>query len=173
MTMRRFGRCCALLAAIALAGCTHARPATPPPAPSPLAGVSVAAPDHSVALRKLYLAAGTHPAGAGTALSLQVWNNTDRAVALTGAATPLGGPVVPAGAAFPVPVPGGGHVDLRLEIRCLAGVLRSGQALAMTFTFSNGARIAADAPVGPVAGTTESVRDAPAGGTACASSAAH
>jgi hypothetical protein len=183
MAMSRLGRCCAFFVAAAIAvavgGCTKARHPPAPPSPSPLAGVAAAAPDHSVAVRDVFIVAGTYRSGASAPLSVQLWNNTGSTISLTGATIPLGGLVVLAGASsagtggLAVPVPGGGHVALNrsaaryLEIRCLPGDLRAGELLAMTFTFSNGARIAVDVPVGPVAGTAGPAPTTPTGKAGC------
>src|SRR5947207_9979644 len=102
MAMSRLDRPCALLVAAAIAmaaaGCTTGRRTPVPPPPTPLAGVAASAPDHSVAVRELFIAAGTFRSGASAPLSVQVWNNTGNAISLTDATMPLGGLVVLAGA---------------------------------------------------------------------------
>jgi hypothetical protein len=179
MAMHRYGRCCALVVATALVACTaacgagrHAPPTPPVPVPaSPLAGITATAADHSVVMRELYVAPATIRAGASATLSFQLWNNTAGTISLTGATASPGGAAVLNGdgepsTRFAVPVPGGGHIALSagasryLEIRCLPHDLRSGDALTVTFVFSNSARITADVPVGPIAGTAGPIRSA-------------
>jgi copper(I)-binding protein len=174
--MNRFGQLLVLSTALAVSGCATARRAPVPSATSPLTGITATAPDHSVALRELYIAApesGAYPAGGSAALSLQLWNNTDASISLTGATVSPGGAVVlhPPGTGFDVAVPAGGHVALTrqaaryLEIRCLPADLRAGGTVAMTFGFDNGAQISTDVPVGPVADAVGAPRSTAASAT--------
>jgi hypothetical protein len=130
--------------------------------------VSVDAPDHSVALRNLFIAdpatSGGYPAGGSVPVSVQLWNNTNATVSLT-RATAAGQPVivvlpgsapVATDAPLTVAIPGGARVELSqttgqfLLIRCSPVALTGGMSVPMTFAFSNGATISTAVPVGLV-----------------------
>jgi copper(I)-binding protein len=154
-----------------LSACTASAP--PPVAPSNqrMTGISVAALDHSVSLRDLAVAdPGTagYRAGSSAPLIMQVWNDTNRAVGLTGVTAAGGGTVVfvdgpvpsspvasrpPDRTSYAIPVPPGGPVALRpdlgkfLLIRCLPTDVAAGVPVNLTFHFDNGATITADVPM--------------------------
>ena len=151
---------------LGLAACS-ASPAPDPVTGGPaFTGVSVTSMDHSVAVRDLFIAdpgpAG-YPAGASVALTMQVWNNTNTPVSLTGATITGGQPASLIDAAstatapaktFDLPIGASASIGLNqqaghfLQVQCAARALVPGTNLPMTFTFSNGASIAADVPIG-------------------------
>jgi hypothetical protein len=151
-----------LLTGIAVAACTA--PVLDPPntnAPPAFPGINADAPDHSVALRNLFVinpGPNGYPAGGGAPLAMQVWNNTGGAVSLTGA-TIKGGTaaVLVAGSqtktTYDIPISAGNKVLLNqqagqfLQVNC-KGTLMAGMVVPMTFTFSNKAAISVDVPVG-------------------------
>jgi hypothetical protein len=164
-------RAAAVVLAVALSvGCSAPRrPPVPAPTPlwaGPIAGITATAADHSVVLRELYL--GDPGPDRAAPLSFQLWNNTGSAISLTGATVPEGGVV---DLTFEVAVPGRGHLALgppagrHLEIRCLPADVKPGGVVAMSFTFSNGATIAAGVPVGAIA-SAHGAPTAPASRTA-------
>lgn len=156
-----------LLVGLATAGLgACATPVESPPQPPmtipTFTGISVDASDHTVGVRDLYV---LHPGDKGYApgdvaeLSLQVGNNTDKVISLV-SATAAGVPVVLVGMSeqpietFDVLVPPGQLVPLRkdvgryLQISCMPMGAQVGDAIPMTFTFSNGTTIEVNAPVG-------------------------
>jgi hypothetical protein len=119
-----------------------------------------------VAVRDLIIpdpGAAGYPAGASVPLAMQVWNNTNGPVSLTGAAVTGGMPAslidakstatVPV-TAFDLPIGADASIALNqqsgrfLQLRCTGGTLRAGTGIPMTFTFSNGASIAVNVPIG-------------------------
>jgi hypothetical protein len=159
------------LVSAGLTGCGVPPPSGPPqsPAATDAPGVNADAPDHSVAIRDLFLpdpGAAGYLAGGTAPVALQVWNNTNQDVSLTGATASSvpamlispGQTPAPTGATgFDLRIPAGGSVDLTqqagrfLLIRCVPVTLASGTSVPMTFQFSNGTKISIDAPVGVVA----------------------
>lgn len=161
-----------VVAAAALAGCgTVGTPPSPPaptaPTGSPLVltGITANADDHSVALQNLFIekpAAAGYPVHGSAKLSMDAWNNTTNAVAMT-SVTASGGAVVvfvdgsspsatPA-TAFTIPLPPSGYLPLQpqigryIEVRCLPVALSPGATLDLTFHFDNGATVRAAVPV--------------------------
>ena len=150
-------------------------PSTPTPVAPPtvqLVGISALSDDKSVGLRDLYVADpgpdGYQP-GSPAPLAMQVWNNTNAPVSLVSAAASGAVPVVlvgqgsvdpastvpPTTATFDVVVGPSGNIPLSqaagryLQIGCVSTNLKSGTAVEVTFTFSNGATITTNVPVGP------------------------
>ena len=135
-------------------------------------GTSVMSDDKSVALRDLYVADpgpdGYQP-GSAAPLVMQVWNNTDGPVSLVSASASGSVPVLlvgqgpvdpastapPSSATFDVIVGPAGNIPLSqaagrwLQIGCVSSNLKPGSAVEVTFTFSNGATITTNVPVGP------------------------
>lgn len=160
--------------ALSLASCstTGGSPAgdQPPPAPAPaFSGISVASADHSVAVRELFApdpGPDGYPAGARVPLAVEVWNNTNATVSLTGAGVTGGAPAslidvkatasAPA-TSFSLPIGASAKIQLTqqsgqfLQVTCAARALTTGSAIPMTFTFSNGATIATTVPIGHLA----------------------
>lgn len=146
--------------AAALAGCSQPAPQVDPPTVR-LTGISVNSTDHSVAVRDLAIADNGprgYPAGSKAPLTMKLWNNTDTSVALTGLTTKDGAPVelvsgTGPDATFSIPIPPGTPVELLpggkeyLRIACLPRDFLPGMTMAMTFTFDNGATVAADVPM--------------------------
>jgi hypothetical protein len=162
----------AVLAALSLSACVKDTP-TPAPSPSPLRfyGVAADAPNHSVALRDLFVPAASpagFPAGSTVPLSMKVWNNTPKPVTLTGVTNSAGlslvlvsgfgaSPVpvgnVPTGGGLSIPVPPDNMVMLTpetgryLRIRCAPNAVVPGTPLALTFHFDNGIALNTSVPV--------------------------
>jgi copper(I)-binding protein len=150
-------------------------PSTPDPGPGStyqVQGTSVMSADKSVALRDLFVADpgpdGYQP-GSSAPLVMQVWNNTDKPVSLVSASASGSVPVVlvgqgpadpastapPSSATFDVIVGPSSNTPLSqstgrwLQIGCLSTNLKSGSTVEVSFTFSNGATITTNVPVGP------------------------
>jgi hypothetical protein len=163
----------ALVVLAGLSACVP--PSTPDPGPGStyqVEGTSVMSDDRSVALRDLYVADpgpdGYQP-GSSAPLVMQVWNNTDKPVSLVSASASGSVPVLlvgqgsvdpastapPSSATFDVVVGPAGNIPLSqaagrwLQIGCVSTNLKSGTAVQVTFTFSNGASITTNVPVGP------------------------
>lgn len=162
----------ALVVLVGLSACVP--PSTPDPGPGStyqVEGTSVMSDDKSVALRDLYVADpgpdGYQP-GSSAPLVMQVWNNTDKPVSLVSASASGSVPVLlvgqgsvdpastapPSSATFDVVVGPAGNIPLSqaagrwLQIGCVSTNLKSGTAVQVTFTFSNGATITTNVPVG-------------------------
>jgi hypothetical protein len=136
-------------------------------------GISATSTDHSVAVRDLYIpdpGPVGYPAGAVLPLLVQVWNNTDSRLSLTGATITGGAPAAlidPSSTAAPattfdVSIKAGSSIGLSqqsgtfLHVQCAKQALGAGTDVPMTFAFSNGATITADVPIGrfPDAGSS-------------------
>jgi copper(I)-binding protein len=162
-------------ALVALAGLSACVPPSTDPGPGStyqIEGMSAMSADKSVAVRDVYVADpgpdGYQP-GSSAPLVLQVWNNTDKPVSLVSASVSGSVPVLlvgqgavdpastapPSTATFDVIVGPAGSIPLSqaagrwLQIGCVSTNLKSGTAVEVTFTFSNGATITANVPVGP------------------------
>ncbi len=163
---RKAGLAGILTATLALASCAGA---ADPPAPvvtvPTFTGISAMSSDHSVAVRDLFIpdpGPAGYPAGTMLPLAVQVWNNTNAPVSLTAAAITGGAPatlVEPGSTAAPVAtfdlsIKAGSNIGLRqqsgafLQIQCAKQALAAGIDVPMTFTFSNGATVTADVPIG-------------------------
>jgi copper(I)-binding protein len=150
---------------VALAACS----ATPSPTPAPAtSGPTVmatvvngqfwGAPDHSVAIRQLAFAdvgAAGYPAGANATVTMQLWNNSIKKVALTGitVAGSKGVVLVDGGSVqstFTIDLPSEEPVTLtdphgrHFEVRCLPAPIKPGQTLQLQFHFSNGQVLTGD-----------------------------
>ena len=157
---------------VGLSACIPSSEPTPPGSTYQVVGTSVMSDDKSVALRDLYVADpgpdGYQP-GSAAPLTMQVWNNTNVPVSLTGASASGSVPVVlvgqgpaeagssvpPTSVTFDVTVAPSGSIPLSqatgrwLQIGCVSTNLKAGTAVEVTFTFSNGATITTNVPVGP------------------------
>jgi len=166
----------AVIGVAALAGLSAcippSTPTTSPPPTVQLVGISALSDDKSVGLRDLYVADpgpdGYQP-GSPAPLAMQVWNNTNAPVSLVSAAASGSVPVVlvgqgsvdpastvpPTSATFDVVVGPSGNIPLSreagryLQIGCVSTNVKPGAAVEVTFTFSNGATITTNVPVGP------------------------
>jgi len=157
--------------AAALAGCGSASkqpdsaPAAPTGKPLVLGGITANSGDHSVALQNLFVekpGAAGYPAKSSAKLSMDVWNNTTKPVAMTsvtasGGATAVfvdgSSPSATPGTTFSISLPPGGYIPLQpvigryIEVRCLPAALTATGTLKLTFHFDNGATVQADVPV--------------------------